>query len=64
MYHHRRLVNTVAEVVRRGGIPFILGGSSEQCSGVAQGLMAVVGGSMGVVNVNYILDVRAPTVSC
>lgn len=55
---HYRLVSTVAEVVRRGAIPFVLGGSSELCAGVAAGLMSAVGGVMGVVNINSQLDVR------
>jgi arginase family enzyme len=44
--------------VRRGAIPFVLGGSSELCAGVAAGLMSAVGGVMGVVNINSQLDVR------
>ena len=55
---HHRLVSAVSEVVRRGAIPFILGGSSELCAGVAAGLMSAVGGIMGVVNINSQLDVR------
>jgi arginase family enzyme len=55
---YARLVSTVAEVVRRGGLPFVLGGSSELCCGVATGVMVVAGGSIGVVSVNSQLDVR------
>ena len=59
----RRLVSTVAEVIRRGGIPFVLGGSSEQCVCIAAGLMSVMGGGIGIVNINSQLDVRPSNVS-
>ena len=56
-------MNTVAEVIRRGGIPFILGGSSEQCMCVAAGLISVMGGDIGIVSINSQLDVRPSNVS-
>jgi len=57
---YARLVTTVAEIVLRGGIPFVLGGSSELCPGVIAGLMActAVPGAVGVVNISAHLDVR------
>ena len=56
-------MNSVAEVIRRGGIPFVLGGSSEQCSGVAAGLIGVLGGSVGVLSIHSHLDLRPSVVS-
>ena len=50
-------------MIRRGGIPFVLGGSSEQCVCVAAGLMSVMGGGIGIVNINSQLDVRPSNVS-
>ena len=58
----RRLISTVAEVIRRGGIPFVLGGSSEQCVCIAAGLINVMGGGIGIVNINSQLDVRPSNV--
>ena len=49
--------------MRRGAIPFVLGGPSDQSAGVMGGLISAVGGSMGVVCVASQLDFRLQTVS-
>ena len=53
-----RLAATIAEIVRRGAVPFVLGGSTELCYGVAVGLMAVAGGALAVLHLSPQLDVR------
>ena len=53
-----RLAATIAEIVRRGAVPFVLGGSTELCYGVAVGLMAVAGGAVAVLHLSPQLDVR------
>jgi arginase family enzyme len=58
-----RLASAVAEIVRRGAIPFVLGGSCELCYGLAVGVMAVAGGSLGVVSISSQLDVKPPLVT-
>jgi arginase family enzyme len=55
-----RLASTVAEIIRRGAIPFVLGGSCELCYGMAVGLMAVTGGSLGIAYISSQLDVKPP----
>ena len=57
-----RLASTIAEVIRRGAIPFVLGGSCELCYGMAVGLMAVAGGSLGIAYISSQLDVKPPVV--
>ena len=55
---HARLALIVAEVIHRGGIPFVLGGSNDLSYFNAAGLMTVAGGSVGVVNVSSQLHVK------
>ena len=58
-----RLASTIAEIVRRGAIPFVLGGSCELCYGLAVGIMSVAGGGLGVAYVSSQLDVKPPMMS-
>ena len=58
-----RLAATIAEIVRRGAIPFVLGGSCELCYGLAVGIMSVAGGGIGVAYVSSQLDVKPPMMS-
>jgi RNA recognition motif-containing protein len=60
---NHRLASLIIEVVRRGGIPFVIGGSCELCYGLASGLIAVTGGSLGIVSVSSQLDVKPAMVS-
>jgi formiminoglutamase len=48
----------VAGLVGRGIIPFVVGGSNDQSFSNACGLMDVVGGQVGIVNIDAHLDVR------
>jgi arginase family enzyme len=57
---HARLAQVVAEVIHRGGTPFVIGGSNDMSYFSAAGLMAVAGGSMGVANVSSQLHVKPP----
>eukprot|EP00602_Paraphysomonas_sp_CaronLab_P005227 CAMPEP_0185037454 /NCGR_PEP_ID=MMETSP1103-20130426/31911_1 /TAXON_ID=36769 /ORGANISM="Paraphysomonas bandaiensis, Strain Caron Lab Isolate" /LENGTH=700 /DNA_ID=CAMNT_0027575435 /DNA_START=22 /DNA_END=2124 /DNA_ORIENTATION=- len=52
-----RLDEVVGEIVRRGGVPLVLGGSEDQSYATAAGLMGVAGGSIGVISVNSQLNV-------
>jgi hypothetical protein len=58
-----RLASAVMELVHRGAVPVVLGGSPDQSYWVATGLMAVTGGAIGAINVSSQLDVRSPLVS-
>ena len=59
---NNRLALTIAEIVRRGAIPFVLGGSCELSYGLASGLLSLVGTSLGVVCISSHLDVKPATV--
>jgi hypothetical protein len=50
------LATTVSELVLRGGIPYIVGGSGDQSYASVQGLMAVTGGNVGVLTISASLD--------
>ena len=58
-----RLASTIAEIIRRGAIPFVLGGSCELCYGMAVGLMAVAGGSLSIAYISPQRDVKPPMIS-
>ena len=57
---HSRLALVIAEIVQRGGIPFIIGGSCDMSYFSAAGLMTVTGGGLGVLNVTSQLNVKPP----
>jgi formiminoglutamase len=59
---HARLALIVAEIIHRGGIPFIIGGSNDMSYFNVAGLMAVAGGAVGVVNLSSQLHVKPPNV--
>ncbi len=52
------LVTTVSELVVRGGIPFIIGGTNELIYSSVSGLMTVAGGNVASVNVSARLNTR------
>jgi len=52
-----RLGDMVSEIIRRGGVPVVLGGSGDLSYANAAGLMTVAGGSIGIVSVNSHLNV-------
>ena len=52
-----RLGENVAEIIRRGGVPFVLGGSGDMSYANAAGLMTVAGGNIGIISVNSHLNV-------
>jgi arginase family enzyme len=52
-----RLGDSVAEIIRRGGVPLVLGGSGDMSYANAAGLMTVAGGSIGIVSINSHLNV-------
>lgn len=52
-----RLGDMVSEIIRRGGVPLVLGGSGDLSYANAAGLMTVAGGSIGIVTVNSHLNV-------
>lgn len=54
----QRLTAMIAELLQQGAIPFIIGGSSDQCYHNIIGLMAVSGGQIGVLNINSTLGVK------
>lgn len=53
-----RLNDAIVELIRRGAIPIIIGGSQDQSYPITGGLMDVVGGGIGVVNINSRLSVN------
>jgi len=55
---HTMLAETIAEIVRRGGVPVLLGGSRDQVYFSAAGLMSVAGGAVGSISIAPQLDVR------
>ena len=57
---HARLALIIAEIVHRGGIPFVIGGSNDMSYFSAAGLMTVAGGSIGVANICSQLHVKPP----
>lgn len=57
---HARLAFIIAEIVHRGGIPFVIGGSNDMSYFSAAGLMTVAGGAVGVLNVSSQLHVKPP----
>lgn len=57
---HSRLMQTVADVIRRGALPIVIGGSGDMSYNNVSALMEVAGGNIGVINVNSRLDVRPP----
>ena len=52
-----RLGDSVAEIIRRGGVPIVLGGSGDMSYANAAGLMTVAGGSIGIMSINSQLNV-------
>ena len=59
---HMRLSTVIAEVLRRGATPFVIGGSSDLSYYCSAGLLSVMGGApMGVVNVSSTLHVKSST---
>jgi hypothetical protein len=52
-----RLNDAIVELIKRGAVPIVLGGSQDQSYPIAGGLMDVVGGNIGVVNINSRLSV-------
>jgi len=57
----QRLAAMIAELLQLGAIPFVIGGSSDQCYHNIIGLMAVSGGQIGVLHVNSTLGVKQTT---
>lgn len=55
---HTMLAETIAEIVRLGGVPVLLGGSRDQVYFSAAGLMSVAGGAIGSISIAPQLDVR------
>jgi hypothetical protein len=53
-----RLNDAIVELIKRGAVPIVLGGSQDQSYPIAGGLMDVVGGNIGVVNINSRLSVN------
>lgn len=53
-----RLNDAIVELIRRGAIPIVIGGSQDQSYPITGGLMDVVGGGIGVVNINSRLSVN------
>ena len=55
---HQRLTSMIAELLQLGAVPFVIGGSNDQCYHNAIGLMAVSGGQIGVLHINSTLGVK------
>jgi hypothetical protein len=53
-----RLNDAIIELIKRGAVPVVIGGSQDQSYPIAGGLMDVVGGNIGVVNINSRLSVN------
>jgi hypothetical protein len=53
-----RLNDAIVELIKRGAVPVVIGGSQDQSYPIAGGLMDVVGGNIGVVNINSRLSVN------
>lgn len=51
-----RLDDTVSEIVRRGGLPLVIGGSGDLSYACTAGLMSVLGSAIGVVKVDSRLN--------
>lgn len=49
---------TVTEIVTRGAIPFIMGGSNDQSYHAIAGMLAIAAGPIGVIHISAQLDVR------
>eukprot|EP01038_Epipyxis_sp_PR26KG_P008410 gene8410-11373_t len=49
---------TIVEIVSRGAILFVVGGSNEESFSAISGLMSVAGGSIGVICISAVLDTR------
>jgi arginase family enzyme len=52
-----RLGDNVADIIRRGGVPLVLGGSGDMSYANAAGLMTVAGGNIGIISVDSQLNV-------
>eukprot|EP01041_Mallomonas_annulata_P001723 gene1723-3336_t len=55
-----RLTQTVTEIIRRGALPIVIGGSADLSYYNASALMSVAGGNIGVVSIDSRLGVRPP----
>lgn len=55
---HELLKDKVAEIIKNGGIPFVIGGGNDQSYPNASGMFESTEGSIGVVNIDAHLDVR------
>lgn len=55
---HVLLREKVAEVIKNGGIPFIVGGGNDQSYPNVSGMFDSTDGSVGIVNIDAHLDVR------
>lgn len=52
----KRLEASIGEIIRRGGLPIIFGGSSDVCLGAASGLLSVVGNNAGIISIDSKLN--------
>jgi arginase family enzyme len=55
-----KLGDNIADIIRRGGVPVVIGGSGDMSYANAAGLMTVAGGSIGILSVNSHLNVATP----